>query len=87
MSLNLTCEGIELWQTPTHITEICLSYNPKTGKSDGGNEGVRRRYLLWVASSLNGVWSNPEELQNQRARVFEHAKQVRALKRPRFSFI
>jgi hypothetical protein len=46
MNLHLTEgeEGLEinLWQTPTHITDLCLSYD-KNGTPDGGMAGVMRR--------------------------------------------
>lgn len=45
MSMNLHIDGFELWQTPTFITHMCLFYNKKS-KSDGGREGVIRRYIF-----------------------------------------
>lgn len=93
MSLNLTLtdsetgNDIDLWQTPTFITWMCLSYNPKTKKPDGGQEGVRRRYLQWVASKLNGVWTDKEELEYMEQRIKEHTKEVLSVKKPEFSFI
>lgn len=90
MSMNLTChvgrERIELWQTPTFITWMCLSTNPKTLKPDGGNEGVRRRYILWVESSLDGVWTSAEDLRWERENVALHTKRIKELKRPSFSY-
>jgi hypothetical protein len=96
MSMNLTltdkttdCD-IDLWQTPTFITWMCLSYNPETKEPDGGQEGVRRRYLEWVRSHTNGVWKDVEELDYMsymRERVREHSKIVLAVKDPEFSFI
>ena len=93
MSMNLTRHDGEdgpelpLWQTPTHITWMCLSYNPKTKRPDGGHEGVRRRYLLWVESHLNGTWKSSEDLDHMRASVRDHTAAVLAVKRPRFSYI
>lgn len=95
MSMNLTLhEGekgpeLPLWGTPTHITWMCLSYNPKTKtkRPDGGHEGVRRRYLMWVESHLNGAWKSSEDLDHMRASVRDHTAAVLALKRPRFSYI
>ena len=96
MSMNLTltdkttdCD-IDLWQTPTFITWMCLSYNPETKEPDGGQEGVRRRYLEWVRSHTNGVCKDEEELDYMsymRKRVREHSKIVLAVKDPEFSFI
>ncbi len=87
MSMNLTCEGVELWQTPTHITWMCLSYDPVSGEPDGGHDAVRRRYILWVESSLNGTWHDADDLSWQRDRVKEHVKMIKAIKNPKFSFI
>lgn len=93
MSMNLTLHdgedgpNIELWQTPTWITWMCLSYNPETKEPDGGHEGVRRRYNEWVRSLLNGVWKDTEEFEYERERVEEHLKLVNSAKQPYFSFI
>ena len=93
MSMNLTltdkttdCD-IDLWQTPTFITWMCLSYNPETKEPDGGHEGVRRRYLEWVKHHTDGVWKDEEELDWMREKVREHSKIVLAVKDPEFSFI
>jgi hypothetical protein len=85
--MNLCCfEGkkeIDLWQTPTHITYMCLSINP-SGKYDGGEEGVRRRYLIWVEAQANGAWKDPEDLAYMEECIREHTKKIRSLKKPRF---
>jgi len=85
--MNLTCEGVELWQTPTYITWMCLSYDPVTGEPDGGHEGVRRRYIMWVESSTDGVWKDVNDLELTRRCVEEHLKIVNSIEEPRFSFI
>jgi hypothetical protein len=87
MSMNLTCEGVELWQTPTYITWMCLSYDPSTGLPDGGHEGVRRRYIMWVESSTDGVWNDANALDRQRRSVAEHLKIVKSIVEPKFSCI
>lgn len=88
--MNLTCHedgyAVPLWQTPTHITYMCLSYHPETRKPDGGHEGVRRRYLLWVESSTNGVWKSSDDLRAQEECAREHCAHIRGLKRPHFSY-
>lgn len=90
MSMNLTCSvgghEVSLWQTPTFITYMCLSINPKTKKPDGGHAGVRRRYILWVESTLNGVWRDQDDLDAQREAVREHTDMIKKLKSPRFSY-
>lgn len=93
MSFNLTLsEGysgpsVELWQTLTWVTLICLSYNPTTNEPDGGHEGVRRRYLHWVESQANSVWKDPEDLANIHDKIREHRETVIAVNDPYFSLI
>jgi hypothetical protein len=93
MSMNLTLydndtgQDIELWQTPSYITWMCLSYNPETKEPDGGHEGVRRRYIEWVKSHVNGVWKDVEELHHETLRTWDHIKEINKVKNPTFSFI
>ncbi len=93
MSLNLTLRNgkdgpqIPLWQTPTWVTFICLSYNPETNESDGGHEAVRRRYCQWVNQHTDGVWSSVEDLEHERERVKEHLDLVNSVSNPYFSYI
>ena len=91
MSMNLhLSEGVEgpetsLWQTPTHITEMCLSYDRKNGGvPDGGMVGVMRRYQIWVRSHTNGVWNSREELDGMRERVNTHLEDIRSVNDPFF---
>ena len=42
MSMNLGCDEMDLWQTPTYITDMCMSLDDN-GNPDGGMEGVRKR--------------------------------------------
>ena len=90
MSTSLYCEDggreVALWQTPSHITAMCLSWDEK-GKSDGGTEGVRRRYLLWVKSHTDGVWQSAEDLKDRRALVEAHVQMIKALKSPKFGYM
>lgn len=90
MSMNLTCRAggqeVTLWQTPTWVTWMCLSYHPRTHKPDGGHEGVRRRYLIWVEGHLNGIFLSEEDAAFNRWRVNEHLEKIRDLKRPQFSY-
>jgi len=81
MSLNLHCKEVDLWQTPTHITMMCYSNN------DGGWEGIRYRYLQWVASHTNGVWKNPQDLADEKTRVKEHTDRLMSKKSLTFSIV
>ena len=93
MSMNLTLHDgedgpqIDLWQTPTWVTWICLSYGPETGIPDGDHAGVRRRYIQWVESHLNGAFRDAEELEQQREWVKGHIETVNSVENPYFSFI
>ena len=90
MSMNLTLHDgereINLWQTPTHITFMCLS-SDDYGNPDGGMLGVRKRYLIWVDSHMNGVWNDADDLNAMRENIAEHKEKVMAVKDPRFGFI
>ena len=66
MSMNLGCKEIELWQTPTHITYMCLSIQKHGGWPDGGWEGVRYRYIEWLKSQADGLWSDDPRHGNRR---------------------
>jgi len=70
MSMNLHCEEVELWQTPTWVTYIIDS------KGDGGWKGILRRYKIWVESHTQGVWSNRKELDSMRELVSHHIKEL-----------
>lgn len=83
MSMNLHCKELDLWQTPTHITYMCMSLDKK-GNPDGGMEGVRKRYLYWVRSHTNGVWKVPEQYEEMKSNVKEHCEAVLKLKNPDF---
>lgn len=47
MSMNLHCDQVQLWQTPTYITRMCYS------NGDGGSNGILYRYSCWVRSGGN----------------------------------
>jgi len=93
MSMNLTLHDgedgpeVELWQTPTFITWMCLSYDPETQAPDGGHEGVRRRYLIWIEGQLSGVWKDMDEFRFLKKEIDEHTKLINSAKDPYFSFI
>jgi hypothetical protein len=84
MSMNLHCEGIDLWQTPTYITEMCLSINPHTREPDGGMAGVRRRYAFWVRDYTSGVWHSDAEYQAMKNAVQDHLSELYSIADPKF---
>jgi hypothetical protein len=79
MSMNLClqddvpfpCESFELWQTPTHISNMCVQ-----GR-DPDWEDIRDRYFLWVDATTNGSWEEGE-LEAQCELVKEHKQDVNA---------
>ena len=83
MSMNLHCDEMDLWQTPTYVSKMCMSYGDN-GEPDGGMEGVRKRYLYWVESHTNGVWKDPEEYEWVKERVANHVAKVMSMKYPTF---
>lgn len=76
MSHNLEAEEIELWQTPTWITDICLSYNHKTKSYDGGWWGILTRYTIWVESHTQGDWKSKEQLDSMKESIERHLKEL-----------
>lgn len=84
MSINLHCDQLDLLQTPTYITNMCMSINPETNEPDGGMDGVRRRYILWVESTLNGVWSSILEYSTAMREVNEHIENLNNIENPEF---
>lgn len=61
MSMNLVCDECELLQTPTWVTWMCLSWDPINKVSDGGWQGILRRYEHWVMSHCNGAFESKED--------------------------
>lgn len=92
MSINLHLEdtsgrkrkSVSLWQTPTWVTNICLSLDA-SGQPHGGMPAVRERYIIWVESHSDGVWKSSEDLGFMRDRIREHVAEVRAVNSPWFS--
>ena len=95
MSMNLHCEVpaingrdwrvFDLWQTPTYITRMCLSLD-ENGDPDGGMEGVRRRYLIWLESLTIGRWDEHEidDRYELKRNIEEHKEEILALENPQF---
>ncbi len=73
MSMNLHCDEVELWQTPTWLTHVAL-YDCK------GDERLvdetQHIYLNWVVSQLNGSYHSVEDAELARDRVKYHKQEV-----------
>lgn len=81
MSMNLHCEQVELWQTPTYITYMCYS------NRDGGWKGILYRYSEWVKSFLNGCWKSNEDFEEMKDRIDKHLAALNSYKKLTFFII
>ena len=73
MSMNLHSNAIELWQTPSWITEVAM-YDGQGNNRPVGE--VIYIYSEWLKSTLNGVWTNYEELREARKQVKIHLEKL-----------
>lgn len=78
MSMNLHCEEMDLWQSPTAITYMCYSH------ADGGWQGIKYRYIQWVKGSLNGVWDDEAEHKSAIKAVNEHIEELNSYEKLNF---
>lgn len=79
MSMNLYCNKIELWQTPTYISYMCMVSSSGLILSVVKNKRAKQAlycYIHWVKSTLNGVWEDPEVLQINTDNVNDHIKDI-----------
>lgn len=87
MNLNLEIDGrsISLYQTPTHISYMCQTHLPTTGKgTKAQNIKVMECYFIWIEHGLygSGVFHTDEEYQSfkkNRADAEEHIRYIRDL--------
>jgi hypothetical protein len=79
MSMNLTLDGLDLYQTPTQVTWFCLwgTREHPLKKSPVNHIQARLRYVAWVLGNSG--------CQNELAN--EHITEVMSVKNPRFSYI
>jgi hypothetical protein len=79
MSMNLKADKLELWQTPTWVTRMCLYTVNEVGETVQDTwQAIRFRYTEWVKSSLNGVWDDSGEYEQQQTIVRDHLRALRA---------
>lgn len=60
---------------------MCISNN------DGGWEGIKYRYSLWVKHHSNGVWENSEDLDYMLERIKDHLDELNSFKKLDFSIM
>ena len=83
MSMNLTveCGGayLDLWQTPTYITYMCVMNSAGQTGTLTGDDAIRalHMYLTWVKNSLNGVWNDKQAYQDTIERVQDEVDNVK----------
>lgn len=77
MSINLHLEdesakeSFDLWQTPTYITRMCL------WPENSPTVDILERYILWVSSQSQGIWTSKEDLDDMLLRIREHVGELR----------
>ena len=81
MSMNLHCEEVDLWQTPTYITYMCFS------NEDGGWQGILYRYTQWVKSCANGPFKSSYDADIALQNVKEHLNKFKGKKQLTFSIV
>lgn len=71
--MNLYCNELDLWQTPTHITYMCMEADDPVTRL--------RMYSHWVASQSNGVWTEDQmaEYNALRANIKAHIAEINDL--------
>ena len=74
MSMNLHCNLVDLWQTPTYITYMCLeTATPKA---------ALKAYCHWARNQNIHVMKTPEDHEyynNRRAAISDHIREVESV--------
>jgi hypothetical protein len=72
---------VDLWQTPSYVTHMCLMSSRGYRSSVRGNKAVRalRCYLEYVGWSLHGSRRTQEELDEVMERVARHKEDIESL--------
>ena len=80
MNLHLKVDGsnIDLWQTPTYITNMCLVSSKGVENEVAGKKAIRamNAYLEWVKQTVSGTYNSLEEANEYREVVNEHEKEI-----------
>ena len=87
MSMNLHCKEMDLRQTPTCITNMCVYVGVGKdghGVQDKNWKAIRYRYIQWVKSHLNGVWEDPDDYEWVRKSIEEHIDELMSFKKLHF---
>jgi len=88
MSINLeatvknTGEEVNLWQTPTWVTEMCLYSYKKNKKGEYKKrhwKDTRALYLAWVKSHTQGAFYSSEDASDMQEIVKTHQAYIMSL--------
>ena len=82
--MNLYCDEIELWQTPTWLSELAV-YDCNGEERDV--EETIYIYTSWVESTLNWCFQSAEEAAEDRKKVKEHIEAVKNAKIYKFDIL
>ena len=81
MNLNASYDGktINLWQTPTSISEMCCMQDSGAAAWDLTGKRAKRAlfcYLRCVDGHTDGVWNNDKEFDDMLKRCQEHRQKI-----------
>ncbi len=80
MSMNLHCNKLDLWQTPTHITYMCMMTHEGVYSELNGNDAIRalRIYMQWVSSFIPMICTQDDKkrIEELQQRVDSHLEEV-----------
>ena len=88
MSMNLeatvkkTGEEVNLWQTPTWVTEMCIYSYKKNKKGEYKKrhwKDTRALYLAWVKSHTQGAFHSSEDVDAMKITVESHQNYIMSL--------
>jgi len=81
--MNLYCNKLDLWQTPTDITMMCLTQpNGTIAQEVKGKAAIRALmiYRTWISLRDNGVvFNNLEDLEPLKLGIHNHLEEIDSL--------
>jgi len=86
MSMNLHCNRIELQQTPTHITYMCMVQpNGKVSPAVTGQKAKHalQIYIRWIRGKTDGVFNNTKDFEYIKKWVDEEIENIEKLLKSR----
>ena len=82
MSMNLHCNRIELQQTPTHITYMCMVQpNGQISPVVTGQKAKHalQIYIQWLQGKTDGIFHSTEDLERVRKFMNEEIESIEIL--------